>query len=115
MYCLKCSAKYAVGLFRCPQCQSVSELFAKDSEPEVTVPKVSVSGGSSNAEEVVVEDPSDVAPVADAVPAAVPEEGPVAEDVPGDVPDVAPADDVPGDPAASAGSTSKRKGKTTGA
>lgn len=55
MQCRSCSAKYAVGLLRCPQCGAVSELYAAPEEvieaeqQEANVPKISVEGGPSNA------------------------------------------------------------------
>ncbi len=54
MHCRGCSAKYAVGLLRCPQCQALSELFAVpeevvEAEQEADMPKISVGGGPSNA------------------------------------------------------------------
>lgn len=54
MQCRSCSAKFAVGLLRCPQCQELSELFAApeeviEAEQEANMPKISVEGGPSNA------------------------------------------------------------------
>jgi hypothetical protein len=54
MHCRSCSALFAVGLLRCPQCQAVSELFAApeevvEAEQEANVPKISVGGGPSSA------------------------------------------------------------------
>lgn len=55
MQCRGCSAKFAVGLLRCPQCQAVSELYAVPEEvieaeqQEAGMPKISVEGGPSSA------------------------------------------------------------------
>lgn len=54
MQCRSCSAKFAVGLLRCPQCNAISELYAVpdeviEAEQEANVPKISVEGGPSNA------------------------------------------------------------------
>lgn len=52
MRCRSCLAKFAVGLLRCPQCQKVSELFARpehEAEQEENMPKITVGGGASNA------------------------------------------------------------------
>lgn len=58
MACRSCSALFAVGLLRCPQCSAVSELFAVPEEvveaeqEQENMPKISVEGGPSNAAEV---------------------------------------------------------------
>jgi hypothetical protein len=54
MQCRGCSAKFAVGLLRCPQCNAISELYAVpeetiEAEQEANMPKISVEGGPSNA------------------------------------------------------------------
>ncbi len=54
MECRNCSTKFAVGLLRCPQCNSMSELYAApeeviEAEQEANMPKISVEGGPSNA------------------------------------------------------------------
>jgi len=55
MQCRDCSAKFAVGLLRCPQCNAMSELYAVPEEvieaeqEEANVPKISVWSGPSNA------------------------------------------------------------------
>lgn len=72
MQCRGCSAKFAVGLLRCPQCNAMSELYAVpeeviEAEQEANVPKISVEGGPSNAlgqpleEEVSATDPAETA------------------------------------------------------
>lgn len=53
MACRSCSTRFAVGLLRCPQCQAVSEIYARpgheaDAEEE-NMPKITVGGGASNA------------------------------------------------------------------
>jgi len=53
MRCRGCSTRFAVGLLRCPQCQAVSEIYARpeheaDAEEE-NMPKITVGGGASNA------------------------------------------------------------------
>lgn len=88
MQCRSCSAKFAVGLLRCPQCHAVSELYAAreeviEAEKEASMPKITVGGGASNAAElaeVVTPDP---------VPADVPEALVVTE------PDVPDSDQAP--------------------
>lgn len=61
MACRSCSAKFAVGLLRCPQCSAVSELFAVPEEvveaeqEQKNMPKISVEGGPSNAADTTVE------------------------------------------------------------
>jgi hypothetical protein len=62
MRCRSCSTRFAVGLLRCPQCQVVSELYARPEheaeQEEAEMPKITVGGGASNAladtEEVAV-------------------------------------------------------------
>lgn len=54
MQCRSCSAKFAVGLLWCPQCDAVSELYAApeeviEAEQEADMPKISVEGGPSSA------------------------------------------------------------------
>lgn len=85
MACRNCTAKYAVGLLRCPQCGAVSELFAvpdyvAEAEEE-NMPKITVAGGASNAlgePDEIAEPVADVAPepevVAEPEPDAQPEE-----------------------------------------
>lgn len=79
MQCRSCSAKFAVGLLRCPQCRATSELFAPEEvieaekEAEANMPKISVAGGPSNALGLPVEAPAVEEAVADAAPVAVEE------------------------------------------
>lgn len=53
MACRSCSTRFAVGLLRCPQCQAVSEIYARPSHEadaeEENMPKITVGGGASNA------------------------------------------------------------------
>jgi hypothetical protein len=54
MQCRSCTAKFAVGLLWCPQCNAMSELYAVpeeviEAEQEANVPKISVANGPSNA------------------------------------------------------------------
>jgi hypothetical protein len=71
MVCRECTAKFAVGLLRCPQCQAVSELYAvpdyvADAEEE-NMPKITVAAGASNALGADDESVTDVAPEAQVV------------------------------------------------
>ena len=45
--CPDCTARFAVGLLRCPQCQAPAPRFA-DRMKEDTVPRITVAGGPSN-------------------------------------------------------------------
>jgi len=70
MVCRNCSARFAVGLLRCPQCRAVSELFAvpdyvADAEEE-NMPKITVGGGASNA--LGAPNESDAGPALDVAP-----------------------------------------------
>lgn len=53
MRCRSCSARFAVGLLRCPQCQQVSELYAVPEHvaaaEEENMPKITLGDGASNA------------------------------------------------------------------
>lgn len=76
MQCRSCSAKFAVGLLRCPQCGAMSELYAApeeviEAEQEANMPKISVAGGPSNA---LGEPAESEAPVTDTAETAVPAE-----------------------------------------
>jgi hypothetical protein len=91
MQCRGCSAKFAVGLLRCPQCKTVSELFAVpeeviEAEQEATVPKISVEGGPSSALGGEAEQP-----------AAVGDEAQPSVEVPADAGDAAVAESSPED------------------
>jgi len=78
MHCRSCSAKFAVGLLRCPQCGAVSELFAApeevvEAEQEAQMPKISAAAGPSNAlgetaESTVVDAEQEQAPAEVAAP-----------------------------------------------
>jgi hypothetical protein len=45
--CPKCTTRFAVGLLRCPQCQTTAPQFA-DRMKEDTMPRITVAGGPSN-------------------------------------------------------------------
>jgi hypothetical protein len=47
--CPDCSTRFAVGLFRCPQCRATAPLFADRVERESKMPRITVAGGPSNA------------------------------------------------------------------
>lgn len=48
MRCRSCSALFAIGLLRCPQCGAISELYARpDWEDEETMPKITIAGASN--------------------------------------------------------------------
>lgn len=78
MQCRSCPAKYVVGLLRCPRCNQVSELYVARcaGEPkEENMPKISATGGASNAGDPEPDEmPVDVPVVADPEPAAEPQE-----------------------------------------
>lgn len=75
MRCRGCSTRFAVGLLRCPQCQAISEIYARPEHEanaeEENMPKITVGGGASNA----LADTEEVADevVTDEVPAPEPE------------------------------------------
>ncbi|MEV7389621.1 SAP domain-containing protein [Streptomyces sp. NPDC091215] len=48
--CPDCTARFAVGLLRCPHCQAPAPLFADRMEEDDTVPRITVAGGPSNAD-----------------------------------------------------------------
>jgi hypothetical protein len=77
MQCRSCSAKFAVGLLRCPQCTAVSELYAVpeevvEAEQEAGMPKITVGDGASNALDAAQEAPIEE-PGAEDEAAAAPE------------------------------------------
>lgn len=85
MACRSCSAKFAVGLLRCPQCGAVSELFAVpeevvEAEQEAEMPKISVHGGPSSALGAADEPAVDTAPVVAEPESGVPQEEAVETD-----------------------------------
>jgi hypothetical protein len=100
MRCRGCSTRFAVGLLRCPQCQAMSELYARPDheveQEEAEMPKITVGAGASNA----LADTEEVAePIADAPEEAVPVEA--EPDAAGDdQSDVAPQDAEPEAPPA---------------
>lgn len=80
MYCRSCSALFAVGLLRCPQCQAVSELYAApeevveaEQEQEAEMPKIGVGAGPSNALGGDAETPDPVTQVTESSDAEVTE------------------------------------------
>jgi hypothetical protein len=67
--CPACSTRFAVGLFRCPQCRATAPLFADRVEKESKMARITVAGGPSNAaaqpgEPGYVEQPAEVSLVA---------------------------------------------------
>lgn len=62
MRCRSCTTLFAIGLLRCPQCQAMSELYARpdyEDEQEEQMPKATVAGASNALEE---REPGYVAP-----------------------------------------------------
>ena len=50
MRCRSCTALFAIGLLRCPQCQAMSELYARpdyEEDQEESVPKTTLVGASN--------------------------------------------------------------------
>lgn len=97
MQCRSCSAKFAVGLLRCPQCNATSALYAVpeeviEAEQEANMPKISVEGGPSNA----LGQPVEEEPVAPEAGESAATAGPVeseTSDVTSDASDAAPEAD----------------------
>lgn len=118
MQCRSCSAKFAVGLLRCPQCSAMSELYAApeeviEAEKETAMPKITIAGVSNALE---AREPG-AATAAPAVEDAQPAPDPVADAVPeGAVADAAEDDTEAAVPEpAAAPATKKRAAKKTAA
>lgn len=87
--CDTCTTAYAVGLFRCPRCHGT------DFHEEGTMPKISVTGGATNAGDgLPVEEPTSTAPEPEPVDEAVESDDIVIEVT--DDEDAEVADDEPG-------------------